>query len=365
MKVLIFIGPTLPSERVHRLLPGAVVRGPAECGDVYRAARAGFEVVGLCDGYFEHRLPVWHKELLWALKRGVRLYGAASMGALRAAELAPFGMVGVGQVFEWFRDGLLMDDDEVAVAHEPAERGYRPVSEAMVNMRATFQRALECGIIGVELRDQLVLQAKRIFYAQRSYGALWAAMAAAGQEDRALAPLRQWISEHGSINQKLRDACTMLELIGQARPVTLADSVPGFHFEYTDAWHAFCQRMTERRTLQDHRGRKAEAGDVAPAPLEPQSEAFARALALQLAEADGAIPTPEQVQTQSDALRQRLNLLTPEATVDWLVANGLDLADFSLLAYKEWLVERYLERARRLAVAQAKAVAALGRAWRR
>ena len=48
------------------------------------------------------------------------------MGALRAAELHVFGMVGVGRVFELFRDGLLEDDDEVAVAHGPADSGYQP-----------------------------------------------------------------------------------------------------------------------------------------------------------------------------------------------------------------------------------------------
>src|SRR5688572_32760283 len=53
-------------------------------------------------------------------RSGVRVFGAASMGALRAAELQPFGMIGVGQVFQAYRRGHLTDDDEVAVAHGPA-----------------------------------------------------------------------------------------------------------------------------------------------------------------------------------------------------------------------------------------------------
>ena len=39
------------------------------------------------------------------------------MGALRAAELAMFGMQGHGCVFDWFHTGFLDGDDEVAVLH--------------------------------------------------------------------------------------------------------------------------------------------------------------------------------------------------------------------------------------------------------
>ena len=45
---------------------------------------------------------------------GTQVFGAASMGALRAAELAPFGMIGVGAIFAAYRDGRLTGDDEVA-----------------------------------------------------------------------------------------------------------------------------------------------------------------------------------------------------------------------------------------------------------
>ena len=52
--------------------------------------------IGLIDGYFERVPSVSHKEILWAMSQGIVVIGAASMGALRAAELAPFGMLGVG-----------------------------------------------------------------------------------------------------------------------------------------------------------------------------------------------------------------------------------------------------------------------------
>ena len=126
-------------------------------------------VIGLIDGFFEHIASVWHKEILWALGQGIQVFGSASMGALRAAELAPFGMEGVGTVFESYRDGRLEDDDEVAVIHGPAELGHICLSEAMVNMRRTLEEAEAKGIIGRSTCARLEHIAKGLFYADRSY----------------------------------------------------------------------------------------------------------------------------------------------------------------------------------------------------
>ena len=67
-------------------------------GDVYRATLDQVQTIAIIDGYFDRVPAVWHKEILWALNMGIRVIGAASMGAIRAAELAPFGMEGVGRI---------------------------------------------------------------------------------------------------------------------------------------------------------------------------------------------------------------------------------------------------------------------------
>ena len=104
-------------------------------GDVYSAVMAGAEVIALIDGIFEGGPSVWHKEILFALSRGVRVVAGGSLGALRAAETHRFGTEGVGETFAWFRDEVLEDDDEVAVAFGSAAEGFRPSSDAMVSLR--------------------------------------------------------------------------------------------------------------------------------------------------------------------------------------------------------------------------------------
>src|SRR5215813_12803310 len=146
MSVYVFVGPTLPPAEVATALD-AVCLPPVAQGDVYRVVGARPRAIGIIDGYFDGMPAVWHKEILWAMHEGVHVFGSASMGALRAAELHEFGMRGIGDIFAAFRDGRLEDDDEVAVLHGPAEAGFRPSTEAMVNVRATLDAAEAAGVL--------------------------------------------------------------------------------------------------------------------------------------------------------------------------------------------------------------------------
>jgi len=184
---VVFVGPTLAADEVRARLPGADIRGPVAVGDVLLIARRrGVRRIAIIDGYFERMAAVWHKEILVALERGIAVWGAASMGALRAAELAPFGMIGVGVVYRAFQRGELVADDEVAVAHLPAEYGYRALSEALVNLREGIARAPG---LAVRTRAALVELAQARFYRERTWDALLTDAGAAGLPARQLAAL--------------------------------------------------------------------------------------------------------------------------------------------------------------------------------
>lgn len=162
MKTLVYVGPTLPAEQVRKLLPEATVMPPAAVGDILRAAKKrGIDRIAIIDGYFEGMAAVWHKEILVAIERGIEVWGAASMGALRAAELHAFGMRGVGTIYQWYKRGVITADDEVAVAHLPAEYGYRATSDALVNIRYSLKDH--------KRREALLAQARATFYRERSW----------------------------------------------------------------------------------------------------------------------------------------------------------------------------------------------------
>ena len=146
MELIVFAGPSMgspdPAAAQH-----IAFRPPARYGDITGAVRSNAAVIGLIDGVFETAAAVWHKEIVYALAAGVSVFGAASIGALRAVELEPFGMIGIGDIFRAYRDGKIEDDDEVAVQHGPAELGFLPLTEAMVNVRATLDAATRAGIL--------------------------------------------------------------------------------------------------------------------------------------------------------------------------------------------------------------------------
>jgi len=245
MNIIVFVGPTLSPRDVRAVLPEASLREPASCGDVAKAALERPDAIAVIDGYFQHRLAVWHKEILWALAGGIRVYGAASMGALRAAELADFGMVGVGRIFEWFRSGTLEDDDEVAIAHQSAARGYQVGSDAMVNIRATLEHAASAGIVSSATAAGLREIGKAMFFAERSFPAIIAVAQERGLPADEVTPLRAWLENPDNvINQKRDDALALLHRIKQDLSESRAPERPSFVFQFTEAWYELTRRLS-------------------------------------------------------------------------------------------------------------------------
>jgi hypothetical protein len=133
VRTLIFGGPSLHGMDLSDVA-GLERHGPIKHGDLFRAALAPGDTVLVVDGVYQHYAPIRYKEIIAMLRRGVRVLGAASMGALRAAELAPLGMEGVGQVYRWYAEGELEADGDVALTHGHAEVDYRPLSLTVVSL---------------------------------------------------------------------------------------------------------------------------------------------------------------------------------------------------------------------------------------
>lgn len=233
--VYIFVGPTLPvtdaqAELSARYLP------PVTAGAVAGLWPLRPRAIGIIDGHFAHSPAVWHKEIMWLMERGVHVFGAAGLGALRAAELQTFGMRGVGWVYQAFQDGTLDQDDEVAVACGGAADGYRPRSEAMVNIRQALRAAQNEKIITETTRRLLTEVAKTHFYAERNWPGLLADARQAAPPDE-LAALHDRL-RHRHIDQMADDAVAMLR---EMRAFLATDPAP-MQVPWTTAntaiWHA-------------------------------------------------------------------------------------------------------------------------------
>jgi hypothetical protein len=238
----LFLGPTLAAHDALALLPDAVILPPVACGDVYRLVRdARPRRMAIVDGYFERMAAVWHKELIFARERGCEVWGASSMGALRAAELAPFGVRGVGRVYRTFLRGARAlaaapecDDDEVAIVHGPAELGYPALSTAMVDLRAGLAALRTRGAITARTHDRLIAAQKARPYRERSWDALVHDAAAPPRRERdALAAL----AARGP-SVKAADARALLRRL--ARTPTPRRRASGPRVERTWFWRQLC-----------------------------------------------------------------------------------------------------------------------------
>jgi hypothetical protein len=220
-EIYVFLGPTL-AEKDARAELDAVYLPPAAAGDVYRLWRRHPRAIGIVDGYFDHVPAVWHKEIMWVMEHGVHVFGAAGLGALRAAELDGFGMRGTGWVYQAFRDGILDRDDEVAVRHAGGGDAYRPLSEAMVNIRRTLQAAQYQGVISAATLGILEAAGAALFYRDRTWPDLLQAAGTARANAAELDALRRWLPA-GRIDQQAADATAML---GEMRAFLARDPAP-------------------------------------------------------------------------------------------------------------------------------------------
>ena len=167
--LVVFLGPSLPWSEARLIAPGCTILPPARQGDLWRALALRPRCIALIDGVFESQPSVWHHEILAALACGVRVVGAASMGALRAAELHTQGMEGAGQVFAWYRDGVINDDAEVALLHASAEHQFRPLTVPLVEVRWAALWARKQRRISAADERELVRAAREVFYQERSW----------------------------------------------------------------------------------------------------------------------------------------------------------------------------------------------------
>ncbi len=309
MSRIVFAGPSLPPD-IAAEHSDIDFRPPARQGDVYKAALENPDAIGIVDGYFEGVPSVWHKEILFALSHGIPVFGAASMGALRAAELDVHGMIGVGAIYEAYRDGVYEDDDEVAVLHGPAEAGFPAVTVPMVNVRATLDAAVDAGVISRAEADKHTAAAKAVHYKDRT----WAA-ALAGASD-----LIDWASDN-AVDQKRVDALALLTAIKD----DLRDRPADQDFSWTYAFQRAARAWSNAIPASNEDN--AVLVELALQPtLYAQLRVAARLRRLADAEPTARLPDRAALLSILDKTRRDQGLFSRSVLDEWLAENGLDEA---------------------------------------
>jgi len=176
---IIVSGPSLP-QAARPQASGLEWLPPAKAGDLVELLADPPERLCLIDGLFETCAAPWHKELLLLMAAGTIVFGASSMGALRAAELDRHGMIGVGSIYRAYRDGRLTGDDEVALIHATAQLDWAPLTVPLVEVRATLAAALRSALIDRHMARAMREIASAIHFSDRDWPLLRKNWVAAG-----------------------------------------------------------------------------------------------------------------------------------------------------------------------------------------
>jgi len=326
-RIVVFAGPTISKTTIQEIVPSALVLAPCEQGDVHFARfQLGAEVIAIIDGVHSQRLPNWHSENLGVLHDGGRIFGAASMGALRAAECEPWGMEGVGEIFSWYRDGIIEGDDEVCLAHGGEDTGYKAFSIPLVNVRATL-KAIPSIMMSAARKAEVLEIARGIFYPERT----WRRIADACE-------LRDFDLEEYEVDLKQADAMQLCYLLADLPPRKKAER------EVRNADDGYKGVFKANDVKIFHHGKIHRLHEIAPDSAFTQRLALERKLALAfcamagIGPREGFKPDPEAplLDLQPDEMA---NLIREEATLrrarEWLASSK---ANFGLVSHvNDWL----------------------------
>lgn len=287
----IFIGPTRPGN----IPADADLRPPAQQGDIAAAALKGADTLIIIDGFFHQTLAPWHKEILFALEQGCRVIGAGSLGALRAVECARYGAEPVGVIAEWYAEESCTDDADVALAHASAEDSYRPLSIPLVNLRATGEKLVSCGLLPAADLASILSTARDIYYVERSWPSL----------RQALGPVADLLRNNYR-DQKALDA---EEAIRHAQHVSASA-----HRDIPQHIHTAHLRALLDNDLPTPTGRTYTHFTE----HQRQAATDARLLA-ELAQAAGITITPHDIIQASRSMWKRLGIQDEKVASDWLL----------------------------------------------
>lgn len=213
VKVIIYTGLSLPFDEAREILDShddieVIYKRPIQRGDIGLALKENPDIIGIIDGVFHQNSAVGHKEILEAIEKGVKVYGASSMGALRASELDSLGMVGIGYCYEQYATGEIESDDDVAVMLD--SETLEPLSIPLISMKYVFTKAVEENILSENQKDELLKIAKNEYYPNRNYAQTLSKSSLSNDEKGVLI---NFIRETGNIKEA--DARDLIRYIKQ------------------------------------------------------------------------------------------------------------------------------------------------------
>jgi len=329
MKITVFGGAFISEDEINVFID-ADYKLPAKHADIISLIYNDKpDVIILFHGVVISDLAVWHSELLEALNLGVRIYGTGGLGAIRAVELASFGMIGIGEVFRQYNEGEIEEDDEVFFKYEIKGGKSIRLTEPVVNLRATFKPAISKNIISEKNYTDIITIAKEIYYEDRTLDTIFSLAEEKGLDESIIEKLRIIAIDHYVDQQKL-DAIQTLKLVKQLKESDLDNELPP-----RNEYDLFFDSLYDRDRKVKAKGTEIPLYGISNCLSlhHPEIEALnENVLNRQLASLLGDIMKikPEQydIKKEENRLRKKFGISDDEKFNEWLKESDFTKEDF-------------------------------------
>jgi hypothetical protein len=96
-------------DKIH--FPHYIFAPPITSSSLLNAIDEKVNIVGIINKDPKSNLNISSGEILDAIRCGIKIYGASEIGAIRALECNASGMIGVGEIFNFFKNDFLLTED--------------------------------------------------------------------------------------------------------------------------------------------------------------------------------------------------------------------------------------------------------------
>lgn len=167
--ITVFLGPSFDCVEAQKYIKADFLP-PAKRGDFRQFCTGEYTAVVLIDGEMIYGAPPSPQELLDVMASGVRLYGAASLGALRGVELRDYGFNASGWVYEEYLSGRVKHDDELLSILHPET--FLPLTIPLINIRYALSSMTSQYLLSPNFSQKFLDQCREIFFEERTEQAL-------------------------------------------------------------------------------------------------------------------------------------------------------------------------------------------------
>lgn len=166
MKIKIYSGLSLSEIELQKRNPEFEFSGPIKRGQLLTDIKSGYHIIGIIDGFFLNHLAVTPSEIIDCIRCGVKIFGASSMGAIRAADLDSIGMIGIGKIYDLIKKDDSFEDDFLGQTF--LEEEYFKTSAPFINVYYNLKKMKELNIITQEVFIFSVKSYRNMHYSERS-----------------------------------------------------------------------------------------------------------------------------------------------------------------------------------------------------